>query len=55
MTQVTPESENPLACAPRVHSMANRRDLHIHNIIFQFKDITAQEHEYYQSVLLPLD
>ncbi len=33
--------------------MVNRRDLHIHNIIFQFKD--AAEDDHYQSVLLPLD
>ena len=41
--------------APRLYVMANLRDLHIHHIIFQFKDALAGEDEYYQSVLLPLE
>ena len=44
-----------LTRAPRLYIMANLRDLHIHHIIFQFKDALAGEDEHYQSVLLPLE
>ncbi len=54
MADAHPEPELLLARARHLYSMANRRDLHIHNIIFQFKDIAAGE-DHYQSVLLPLD
>ncbi len=44
-----------LTRAPRPYIMANVRDLHIHHIIFQFKDALAGEDDHYQSVLLPLE
>ncbi len=44
-----------LTRAPRLYTMANLRDLHIHHILFQFKDALAGEDEHYQSVLLPLE
>ncbi len=53
MADAHPEPELLLARAPHLYSMANRRDLHIHNIIFQFKDVAEEGH--YQSVLLPLN
>ncbi len=53
MADTHPEPELLLSRAPRLYSMANRRDLHIHNIVFQFKD--AAEDDHYQSVLVLLD
>ncbi len=53
MADTHPEPELLLSRAPCLYAMANRRDLHIHNIVFQFKDATEDEH--YQSVLVPLD
>ena len=47
------EPEPVLSRAPRLCAMANRRDLHIHNIIFQFQDVAEENH--YQTVLVPLD